>query len=79
MQDTTKASLLQIERRINVRAGAFEECCDAYGCVRTRVGETEGGGHSVANVKRIELKKPGSEPDPTPSEDVFKRGRAQRR
>jgi hypothetical protein len=36
--------------------------------------ENEGGGHSVANVKRMELKKPGSERDPAPSEDVFKRG-----
>jgi hypothetical protein len=27
----------------------------------------------VANVKRMELKKLGSEPDPTPPEDVFAR------
>jgi hypothetical protein len=33
---TSKASLLHIEHRINFRAGA----CDAYGCVRTCVGET---------------------------------------
>jgi hypothetical protein len=34
---TSKASLLQIEHRINFRAGAFEEFCDAYGCLRTCV------------------------------------------
>jgi hypothetical protein len=53
-------------------AGAFEESC-AHLCWGN-----EGGGHSVANVKRMELKKPGSEPVPTPPEDVFARGRGTR-
>jgi hypothetical protein len=38
---TSKISQLQIEHRIHVRAGASEESCDAYGCVRTCVGKTK--------------------------------------